>query len=372
MKIRPFAAAAVLLCASRVANAQVPDFSHVFIIVMENQEYQNVIGNSAAPYINGLARQYGLATNYFAPTHPSLPNYMAMTAGETFFTTDCIGCQTDAVNIADTIEASGRTWMAYMEDMPAACTTTDSGLYAAKHNPFVHYSDIVFNATRCASHVVPFSRFSSDLASGALASYVWITPNVCNDMHDCGVATGDAWLSTVVPQILQSPAFANSVLFLTWDEGTTTAGGGGHITLIVVSGQTPAGLQVITSAGHYSLLRTIEDAWKLAALGQSAGATALSRFFPQPPSPPVEQVIYASDVTRVSGLWRKVSDSTAAAGVKLSTPDNGAAAQATPQANPTNYFDATFEASAGTRYRVWLRLHPTADSKWNDSVFVQF
>src|SRR5439155_27175541 len=170
MKLRVlFAVLGVSLVNARVARAQMPSFDHVIVIVMENQEYESIIGSADAPYINGLAQQYGLATNYFAVTHPSLPNYMALTSGDTFFTTDCVGCQTTAANLADRIEASGRSWTAYMEDMPAACSATDSGLYAAKHNPFVHYTDIVSNAGRCASHVVPFSNFSSDLANGRLS-----------------------------------------------------------------------------------------------------------------------------------------------------------------------------------------------------------
>src|SRR5262245_51707648 len=161
------------------ASAQVPDFGHVFIIVLENQEYQDVIGNPAAPYFNTLATQYGLATNAYGVTHPSLPNYMALTGGDTVFTTNCIGCVTPAANIADLIEASGRRWTAYMEDMPATCASTDSGLYVARHNPFVHYTNIVSSAARCNASVVPFSRFSSDLSSGSIAEYAFITPNVC-------------------------------------------------------------------------------------------------------------------------------------------------------------------------------------------------
>jgi regulation of enolase protein 1 (concanavalin A-like superfamily) len=367
-----FLALAASLANAAAAAAQTPSFDHVFVIVMENQEYDSVVGSPAAPYINSLAQQYGLATNAFGVTHPSLPNYMAMTGGDTFFTDDCVGCVADAPNIADRMEAAGRSWTAYMEDMPSACLATDSGLYVAKHNPFVHYMDIVSNAARCTSHVVPFSRFSTDLSSGSLAQFVWITPNLCNDMHDCSVATGDAWLSTVVPKILQSPAFKNSVLFLTWDEGVTAAGGGGHIPLIVASPYTPAGLRVSTPVNHYSLLRTIEDAWNLAPLAQSANATAMSQFFPQSTGPASEQVIYAADVTTISGTWQKVADATAAAGVKLSTPDNNAPTVDAPQANPVNFFDATFSAAPGTRYRVWLRIHATNDSKWNDSVFVQF
>jgi acid phosphatase len=361
-----------------LADAQVPSFTHVFVIVMENHEYEDIIGSPSAPYVNALAQQYGVARSDFAVTHPSLPNYMALTAGGTFFPDDCVGCTTAAVNLFDRIEASGRTWTAYMEDMPAPCTTTDSGLYVARHNPFVHYSDIVGNAARCSNGVVPFSRFSSDLSANSLSSFVWITPNVCNDMHDCPVATGDAWLQSLVPQILQSPAFANSVLFIVWDEGTTTAGGGGHIPLIVASPMTPAGTQVGQAATHYSLLRTIEDAWGLSPLGQSASAAALSGFFPQPPTTPgtraADIVIHAADVpaTAVHGMWSAAADPTAADGVKLGTPDNGWATTSAPIAAPADYVDVTFNANANTPYTFWLRMQALNNSKWNDSVWVQF
>ena len=256
-----------------------PAFSHVFTIVMENEEYPQIIGSSAAPYLNSLAAQYGLATNYTGVTHPSLPNYMALTGGETVFTSDCVGCTTSATNVVDEAVESGRHWKAYMESMPASCGTTDTSLYAQKHNPFVHYDDIVKNATRCKNHVVPFTQFATDLKAGALPDYVWITPNLCNDMHDCSVSTGDKWLSAVVPQIIGAPAFKNSVLFILWDEGTTNSGGGGRIPALVVSPFTPAGFRWAGALDHYDLLRTIEDAWKLKPLGQSASATAMKEFF---------------------------------------------------------------------------------------------
>src|SRR5438128_2622407 len=154
MKIRLTVwAVLAFVCTAHVSSAQVPNFRHVFIIMMENHEYEDIIDNAASPYLNSLARQYGTATNDFAVTHPSLPNYMALTAGDTFFTTNCIGCQTSAANLMDSIEASGRTWTGYMEDMPTACGTIDTGLYVTKHNPFVHYTDIVSNAARCAANV---------------------------------------------------------------------------------------------------------------------------------------------------------------------------------------------------------------------------
>src|SRR5438105_935267 len=113
--------------------------------------------------------------------------------------------------------SAGLRWKAYMESMPSACLTTDSYPYAVKHNPFVYYNDIRTNASRCQSHVVPFTQLSTDLQSASTTpSYSWITPNMCNDMHDCSIATGDAWLSSHLPAILTSPAFTtqNSLLLL--------------------------------------------------------------------------------------------------------------------------------------------------------------
>lgn len=259
--------------------ATVPSFAHVFTIIMENHEFSQIIGSKAAPYINSLAAQYGLATNYTGVTHPSLPNYMALTGGATVFTSDCVGCTTPARNVFDEAVDSGRTWKAYMESMPKACGTTDTLLYVQKHNPFVHYDDVVKNASRCANHVVPFTQFDPDLKSGAIANCVWISPNLCNDMHNCPITVGDSWLSKVVPRIVNSPSFAHSVLFILWDEGTTSTGGGGRIPALVVSPWTPAGFRWAGGLDHYDLLRTIEDAWKLKPLGKSATATAMKEFF---------------------------------------------------------------------------------------------
>ena len=203
---------------------------------------------------------------------------MALTGGDTFFTDNCTGCRVDAPNITDGLEQAGQTWRAYMEDMPEACSQTDTALYTARHNPFVHYTNIVANAARCAAHVVPFTSFPSDLSSGRMANFVWITPNLCNDMHDCDIATGDRWLASVVPQILSAPDFANSVLFITFDEGTSTVGGGGLTPLIVVS---PRGLHVASSqpANHYDLLRTMVDVLGIAPMGKALQARPLSEFF---------------------------------------------------------------------------------------------
>src|SRR2546429_4944909 len=192
-------------------RATVPAFSHIFEIVMENHEYSSVIGRPDAPYVNNLAATYGLATNYFAASHPSLPNYLALTAGSTFgIASDCTTCFVNATNIADQVESSGRSWKAYMEDMPAPCYMGASAAnYAMKHNPFLYYTDIRNNAARCAAHVGPFTQVGVDMSAGRLPTFVWLTPNMCNDTHDCPVSTGDAWLGTVVPRIIGTAAFRN-------------------------------------------------------------------------------------------------------------------------------------------------------------------
>jgi phosphatidylinositol-3-phosphatase len=256
----------------------VPAFSHIFVIVMENHEYGSIIGSSAAPYINSLANTFGLASNYYAASHPSLPNYLALTAGSTFgITSDCTTCYVSATNIADQVEASGRSWKAYMEDMPSPCFTGPwSGNYAMKHDPFMYYNDIRNNAARCAAHVVPFTQFWTDMSSGAVPNFVWITPNLCNDMHDCSVATGDAWLRSVVPTITGSAAYrSGGVLFITWDEGSTSAGccgdtWGGRVATLVISPRSINGYRSGVAENHYGLLRTVEDAFRLGHLAAAS------------------------------------------------------------------------------------------------------
>lgn len=283
----------LVLGSSRHTNASanpVPAFDHVFIVVMENTSASTIIGNSAqAPYINSLAGQYSYSSNYFGVTHPSLPNYLALTGGSTYgITSDCAVsmCPVNASNIADTVEGAGKTWKAYMEGMPSACDTTDSYPYAVKHNPFVYFDDIRTNASRCQSHDVPYSQLSTDLASTATTpNFVWVTPNMCDDMHDCAVSTGDLWLKTQIPTILASPAFTqqNSLLLITWDEDDFT--GSNQVDMLAVGSQVKRGYVSSPTYNHYSTLRTIESAWGLPALTTSGdgAASSMSDFFGAPP-----------------------------------------------------------------------------------------
>ncbi len=254
-------------------------FDHIVIILEENKSQAAIIGNPSAPYINQLANKYSVATNYSAITHPSLPNYIALTSGTTAgIVNDCnppnSGCQANVANIADRLEQAGKSWKAYAESMPASCYANNSGSYAVKHNPFMYYPNIRNNSDRCKSHIVPFSQFSADLNSPAgLPNYSFITPNMCNDMHDCSVQTGDAWLARLVPQILASKTFTkqHSLLVITWDEGSRTDN-----TIPTIFAGPAAKLHGSSSASysHYSLLRTVEANWKLRPLTQEDAHTS--------------------------------------------------------------------------------------------------
>jgi acid phosphatase len=264
------------------AAGTVPVFDHIFTIMMENHSYNEIIGSSQAPYINSLANANGLATNYVAVSHPSLPNYLAATGGSTFgVTTDCTTCFQAQPNIAvDRVEASGRSWKAYQESMPSNCFLGNSGEYAQKHNPFVYYDDIRLNSTECNKDV-PYTQLSTDLASAATTpSYAWITPNLIDDMHDGTVAQGDTWLSQNVPAILNSPAFTtqHSLLMITWDEDDGSQGN--QVPMILVGNGVTAGSRSAVHYNHYSYMATIEASWGLAPLtSNDGGAAAMSDFF---------------------------------------------------------------------------------------------
>ncbi|WP_207345120.1 alkaline phosphatase family protein [Arthrobacter sp. E3] len=247
-----------------------PEIDHVVIVVEENKPASSILGNADAPYFNKLAADNALATNYQAATHPSLPNYLALTSGTTAgIKDDCspgADCTARVPSIADTIEKAGRTWKMYAESMPAPCTAKNSGLYAVKHNPFMYYPGVTDNRASCEAHVVPFTQLSDDLKSAAsLPNYVFISPNLCNDMHDCPVSTGDAWLSEQVPKILDSPAFTtkNSLLVITWDEGK---GDNNAVSTVFAGPAARRSHESSVAYSHYSLLHTIEILWGLEPL----------------------------------------------------------------------------------------------------------
>ncbi|SRR5258706_6458509 len=252
-------------------------FSHVFLIVMENKNYQQIIDNTKAPFINKLANTYALATNYFAISHPSLPNYLALTAGDTFdIKKDCNDCFLNAPNVFQQLEQSDKHWKAYLENMPSNCSLSDSGLYPLHHNPAAYYLPI---RNSCKKYDLPFTEFSKDLDSGNIANFNFISPNNYNNMHSADVSVGDNWVQKTVLQITSSNTFKkNDVIFIVWDEADDNSGDN-KVPLIIIS---PLGKPHFSSASrynHYSLLRTIEEGLGLPLLGNANNAEDLKEFF---------------------------------------------------------------------------------------------
>ncbi|HWJ44022.1 MAG TPA: alkaline phosphatase family protein [Gaiellaceae bacterium] len=261
---------ALLLVTAAAGAAPVPSLDHVVVIVFENKEQQQVIGSPSAPTFTALARRYARFTNYRAVTHPSLPNYIAMVSGDTQgIRSNCTSCIVDARNLADTVEASGRTWKAYAEGLPhPGFTGAVSGRYAKKHMPFLYFRDIVSSTARRAN-VVPLTRLRRDLQAGALPNFSLIVPDMCNSMHDCSIRTGDRWLARTIPPLLRLP---NTVVFVTFDEGSAR----NNVPTLALGTAVRPTTRVATPTGHYGLLRTIEEAWGLPLLGRSASAKPLT------------------------------------------------------------------------------------------------
>ena len=243
-----------------------PTPSHVFVIVMENRSYSQAIEGG---YTARLAAAYGAATNYHGVTHPSLPNYLAMTSGSTYDIADDGYHVLPAGGLGAQLTHAGISWRAYMEGMSAGCYNSPYP-YALKHNPFAYYGGV------CPSQVVNFSRFARDMAAGP-ARFVWITPGLCNDGHDCSTAVADAWLARTVPTILATSAWKEGgLLFITWDEGEDAANS--VLTLVIRPDMTVH--RSARAYSHYNLLATIEDELGLPRLGAAGRAAAMNDLVP--------------------------------------------------------------------------------------------
>jgi len=262
-------------------SGPVPDFSHIIVIFLENKEFGTVIGNSRMPNFNQWAKDYTLLTQYYGVRHPSLPNYLAVIGGDTFgITSDCENCFVNAPSLPDLIEASGRTWKTYQEDMPSPCFVGSRGLYAQKHNPFIYFDPIRLDKERCQRSILPLSELDNDLAKGDLANFIFITPNECNDAHSCPLEAADQWLYTWVNKLMGTRLYdERSLIVLTWDEGQgdhSCCGlpeGGGRVATVLISPLVKTGFQDDTPYSHYSLLKTISVAWGLPELGHAGDSS---------------------------------------------------------------------------------------------------
>src|SRR5258708_19065682 len=220
----------------------VPQFGHVVLVVEENSSYSQVIGSSDMPYLNSLASQYGLATQYYANTHPSTGNYFMLTAGQLVTTNDSYAGTVDVDNIVRELIASGKTWKSYAENRD------DPTLYVQRHDPLSYFTDVV-NSSAQMQNLVPFSQFSADLSGDNLPNFSFIVPNLLDDAHSAPLQVADAWLQQNIAPLLTNATFQNDgLLIITFDEsvGTDAANGGGHLATLVLRPQAKQGYESTT------------------------------------------------------------------------------------------------------------------------------
>jgi hypothetical protein len=272
--------------AGTVARGGVPGvsgpFGHVFILVEENANYSDVIGDSSMPYLNSVARRYGLATQFYANAHPSIGNYFMITVGDTITNDDSYSGIVSDDNVVRRLVAAGKTWKSYAEDLPSVGYTGASrGRYARKHNVFALLSDVVHDPAQ-QQNLVPFSQLPTDLATDALPDYAFIVPNLCNDAHDCPLRTADAWLAQHIDPLVQSATFQrDGLLIIVFDESRgDDAHGGGRIACVIVSPKAKRGYQSTTLYQHQSLLRLSLKALGVKAFpNAAASAPEMDEFF---------------------------------------------------------------------------------------------
>ncbi|WP_116214994.1 alkaline phosphatase family protein [Streptomyces olivoreticuli] len=248
------------------AAAAVPTPDHVVVVVFENHAYDQVIGSSSAPYINSLVSGGANLTASYAETHPSQPNYYALFSGDTQGITDD-SCVTpgfsDQPNLASELLSTGNTWASYNESLPAeGSTTCRSGKYAQKHNPWFGFD----NVPTSTAHTM--SAFPADF--GKLPTVSFVVPNLCSDMHDCSVGTGDTWLKNNLKSYADWAKTHNSLLLITFDEDNRLSGN--RIPTVLYGQSVQAGSASDATYNHYDVLRTLEDMYGTSHAGNAADA----------------------------------------------------------------------------------------------------
>ena len=256
-------------------------FGHVFVVTEENTDYVDVT-TSSMPYLMGLAAQYGLATQYYANTHPSIGNYFELATGQIITNNDGYSQIVSVDNIVRELVAAGKTWKSYAEDLPSVgYTGGDVGNYARKHNVFALLSDVA-NDPAQTNRLVPFTQFATDLANGTLPTFSNIVPNLCNDAHDCGLDVADSWLQTNIAPLIASPVFQqDGLLIIVFDEaGGDNTNGGGRIVWVAVSPKAKRAYQSTTLYQHPSTLRLILKGLGVSVFpGAAASAPDMTEFF---------------------------------------------------------------------------------------------
>ena len=258
-------------------------YNHVFVVVEENHSYSEVVGNTSMPYFNSLISNYGLATQYFADTHPSIGNYFVLTTGVVVTNNEATPPATvTADNVVRQVLALKKTWKSYAESLPSVgYLGGDVYPYAQHHNPFVFLQDAI--AATQVNNIVPFSQFATDVANNQLPNFGFIVPNQLNNAHDGTLAQADTWLQKNIAPLIASSTFQkDGLLIITFDESdfSDLQNGGGHVATVVVSAHAKKGFQSTTFYQHGATLREILHALGGTTFpGSAATATDMDEFF---------------------------------------------------------------------------------------------
>lgn len=265
---------------------------HVFLVVEENHGYSAVIGSSSMPWLNSMASQFDLATNYYANSHPSIGNYFMLTTGQLVTTDDGFTGTVDVDNLARELIAAGKTWKSYAESLPSVgYTGGDAYPYLERHNPFSYFTD-VRNSSVQRQNLVPFTQFAADLADNQLPVFSYIVPNAEDDAHDCPgggqscsdslkLSTADTWLKANLGPLLSSPQFhKDGLLVIVFDEAASDSShGGGHVAMLVLGPAVKPAYQASTFYQHQNTLRLlVNSAGAAASPGSSAKASDMNEF----------------------------------------------------------------------------------------------
>lgn len=260
------ATAVATTSSTATAATSVPVFDHIVMVMFENHAYSQVSGSSSAPYFNSLASQGAKFTQSYGVTHPSQPNYAAIFSGSTQgLTSDSCPHTYSGNNLGNQLITAGKTFKGYSESMPSdGYTGCSSGQYQRKHNAWVNFSNVP------AASNLRYTAFPSSANYASLPTVSYVTPNMCNDMHDCSVGTGDTWLKSHLDSYAQWAKTHNSLLIVTFDEDN--GGSSNHIYTAFVGAHTQVG-SFSNQINHYNILSTIESAYGLSHLNSAAAVT---------------------------------------------------------------------------------------------------
>src|SRR5713101_3823807 len=272
------------------SQAQAPTASHVVIVLEENSNYSSVVGSSSMPYLNSLINKYGLATQYYANTHPSIGNYFMLTTGQILTNDDAQTPSSFPVSVDNVVRelvAAGKTWKAYAESLPSVGyiggdTTSGGGQYYVRHVPIAYLTDVQNSSTQ-RQNLVPFTHLAQDLSTGSLPNYSFITPNGCDDAHDCSISTGDNWLKNNIDVLIKNSVFQkDGLLIILFDESSSdnTNGGGRVVCTLISPAFSKLGYQSATLYQHESVLRLMLEGLGVTLLPSAASsAPAMWEFF---------------------------------------------------------------------------------------------